>query len=136
MKRIFRLILRLYPSDWQQEFGAEMLAVLDASSVGAQFPHLLHEGTGLLLGALRARCQHLRIPPLAVGLLIAALTQWLLYTMILRVLPLAPHPEATLDRYGQLALGLMAVAVLLVIIPLTVLLTRGIQRPARKPRFR
>jgi hypothetical protein len=137
MKRVFRLLIRLYPADVREQFGAEMLAVLEASSTEAGgFGHPLRECGGLLRGAIWARCQRLRLPPVAVGLVVAAVTQWLLYTILLRLLPSMPVPTSAIERNNQLTLGLMAVAVLLVIIPLTVVLTRGIQRPARKHRLR
>src|SRR5690349_1186164 len=77
MRSLFRLFLRLYPRDYRDEFGAEMLWVFTESAAGRRGLDLVRftaaECAGLALGAWQTSAVRERLFPDLLAVALAAL---------------------------------------------------------------
>jgi len=135
---LYRLLLRLYPKHVREEFGDEMLAVFNAATHdGGGLWFLLRECGGVVRGAAHERSISPRWASAVAGLSVAFVANWLLYSFFDRqVQRVSSVIRSASVQDDQLALASMALATVLLIVPLTVLACRETQRSVDRKRFR
>lgn len=92
LRRVFQLLMRLYPAEHRRVFGAEMLAVFDRAAAerraqgrAAVARFAFAEVMGVLHAAPAEWCACMRLPaaPLAAGVIAAALMHLMIYEQLL-----------------------------------------------------
>jgi hypothetical protein len=151
MERAYRMLLRVYPSDYQGEFAEEMAAVFRQAEMArrgegrfAYTRFLLNELIGVLPGAvkehvkqhLRQQSKGLRVTPAVGGIALAALLHIALYSgavAALREIAAAAKAGISIEdpRAAVLMVGVCAFTTLLCLLPLLLLLSMRLVRRQR-----
>lgn len=144
MERTYRILLRLYPRDYQVEFAEEMVAVFQRRAIErrsegrfAYLQFLVHECSGVLCNAVQQQSPLLRVTPPVGGAALAAVLHIALYTGAVAVLhkisgEVQNAAGANEDPGAAVfAVAVVAVTTLLCLVPLLLLLSMRLLRRHR-----